>query len=109
MVLQRRIEEKLRERLAPKALVVENESRRHNVPHGSETHFKVTVVSSAFEGMGRVDRHRLVHDTLAEELKGGVHALTITPRTPGEWAADPRVDTSPPCLGGEPVDTKTGE
>jgi stress-induced morphogen len=101
MVLQRRIEDKLRLRLAPDALVVENESSKHNVPRGSETHFKVTVVSQAFEGMGRVDRHRLVHDALAEELKGGVHALTITPRTPNEWAADSRVGASPPCLGGE--------
>jgi stress-induced morphogen len=101
MVLQQRIEDKLRRRLAPESLAVENESDKHNVPRGSETHFKVTVVSSAFEGMGRIDRHRLVHDALAEELKGGVHALTITPRTPAEWAADSSVAASPPCLGGE--------
>jgi BolA protein len=50
--------------------------------------------------MGRVDRHRLVHDTLAEELKGGVHALTVTLRTPSEWAGDSHVEVSPPCLGG---------
>ncbi len=101
MVLQRRIEDKLRQRLTPESLVVENESGKHNVPRGSETHFKVTVVSRAFEGLGRVERHRLVHDTLADELKAGVHALTITPRTPEEWAADARVNASPPCLGGE--------
>lgn len=101
MVLQRRIEDKLRQRLTPESLLVENESDKHNVPRGSETHFKVTVVSRAFEGVGRVARHRLVHEVLADELKGGVHALTITPRTPEEWAADSRVSASPPCLGGE--------
>lgn len=101
MLLQRRIEDKLHERLAPETLLVENESHKHAVPPGSETHFKVTVVARAFEGMGRVDRHRLVHETLAEELKGGVHALAITPRTPSEWAKDSCVSTSPPCLGGD--------
>jgi BolA protein len=101
MVLQQRIEDKLRRRLTPESLFVQNESDKHNVPRGSETHFKVTVVSSAFEGMERIDRHRVVHDALAEELKAGVHALTITPRTPAEWAADSHVSASPPCLGGE--------
>jgi BolA protein len=101
MVLQRRIEDKLRQRFAPESLVVENESDKHNVPRGSETHFKVTIVSQVFDGLDRVGRHRLVHDALAEELKRGVHALTITPRTPKEWAADSHVSASPPCLGGE--------
>jgi stress-induced morphogen len=100
MVMQTRIEEKLRSQLQPATLLVENESRNHSVPPGSETHFKVTVVSSSFEGKGRVDRHRIVHDVLKEELTGGVHALTITARTPDEWASDPASLTSPLCLGG---------
>src|ERR1700735_2317772 len=101
MVLQQRIEDKLRRRLTPESLFVQNESDKHNVPRGSETHFKVTVVSSAFEGMGRIDRHRLLHHARADELQGGGHALTITPRTPAEWALDSNVAASPPCLGGE--------
>jgi BolA family transcriptional regulator, general stress-responsive regulator len=100
MVVQTRIEEKLTRELAPKALVVENESKNHGVPPGSETHFKVTVVSERFEGLGRVDRHKLVYAILRDEIAGGVHALTITSRTAAEWEADATVLASPPCLGG---------
>jgi len=104
MIVEKRIEEKLTRRLAPRTLIVENESKNHNVPKGSETHFKVTVVSDAFEGLGRVERHRLVHEILKEELAGGVHALTITSRTPAEWEEDSNVGMSPPCLGGSKAD-----
>jgi BolA protein len=104
MVVQRRIEEKLAARLCPSVLIVENESKNHGVPPGSETHFKVTVVSSAFVGLERVDRQRLVHSVLAEELAGGVHALTMTSRTPAEWAEDSAVRASPACLGGSKSD-----
>jgi BolA-like protein 1 len=100
MVVQTRIEAKLARELAPVTLVVENESKNHSVPKGSETHFKVTVVSEKFDGLGRVDRHKLVYAILKDELAGGVHALTITSRTPAEWAADSSVGVSPPCLGG---------
>jgi BolA protein len=100
MVVQTRIEDKLTRELVPARLVVENESKNHSVPAGSETHFKVTVVSPRFEGLGRVDRHKLVYSILKDELAGGVHALTITSRTPSEWAADATVTASPPCLGG---------
>jgi stress-induced morphogen len=104
MVVKQRIEDKLTNKLAPQTLIVENESKNHSVPKGSETHFKVTVVSAAFKGLGRVERHRLVHEILKEELAGGVHALTITSRTPEEWASDSAVGASPPCLGGSKAD-----
>jgi stress-induced morphogen len=100
MVVQTRIADKLTRELAPATLVVENESHKHSVPAGSETHFKVTVVSQRFDGLGRVDRHKLVYAILKEELAGGVHALTITSRTPLEWEADSTVSASPTCLGG---------
>jgi BolA protein len=96
----RRIEEKLARELAPSVLEVVNESGMHNVPRGSETHFKVVVVSQAFHGKSLVERHRLVYRALDEELRGGVHALAITSRTPDEWAARESVQPSPPCLGG---------
>jgi stress-induced morphogen len=100
--IQTRIEKKLRTALAPTVLQVINESASHNVPRGSETHFKVVLVSPAFEDLGRVARHRLVFDALAEELKTGVHALALTLRTPDEWEteAGSTVLVSPPCLGG---------
>ena len=52
-----------------------------------ETHFRLTIVSTAFAGKSRIERHRLVHDVLAEELKDRVHALTLTARTPEETQA----------------------
>lgn len=95
------MEQKLASALAPAHLDVENESRMHNVPPGSETHFKVLVVSDAFEGLGRVDRHRRIHAILADELKGGVHALAIRALTPAEAEKESLgVFLSPPCLGG---------
>jgi stress-induced morphogen len=105
--IQSGIDEKLREAFSPEHLEVINESKNHSVPKGSETHFKVVVVSQSFEGKSRVDRHRLVNDALKEFLKNGVHALTITPRTPAEWATleGAVVSASPPCLGGSKADT----
>jgi len=101
---QDRIETKLRGALAPLHLDVENESSKHNVPKGSETHFKVFVVSPAFEGKGLVDRHRMIHEVLAEELRTGVHALSLRALAPAQWEgageAASAAFQSPPCLGG---------
>lgn len=96
------IEETLRAALSPALLRVDNESHMHSVPKGSETHFKVVVVSAAFAGLSRVDRHRRVNALLAEELATGLHALTVTARTPEEWATAEGANelVSPPCLGG---------
>ena len=105
MTIAERIEGKLRETLAPEHLEVINESHMHNVPKGSETHFKVVVVSARFDGLPAVRRHQLVYKTLDDELKGkagerAVHALAITSRTPAEWASRPEANASPLCLGG---------
>jgi stress-induced morphogen len=100
--VQERIEAKLREQLAPAHLEVINESHMHSVPKGSETHFKVVVVSARFDGLSAVKRHQLVYGALADEMKAkpGVHALAITSRTPAEWDASPEANASPKCLGG---------
>lgn len=101
MTIQQRIEDKLKGAFAPIHLDVENESRMHSVAPGSETHFKVMVVSDAFEGLGLVDRHRRVNELLREELAGGVHALSIRALTPAQWEKERPGDfRSPPCLGG---------
>jgi len=102
MKVQAVVEAKLREKLAPVHLEVENESHMHSVPAGSETHFKVVVVSPLFEGMNAVKRHQLVYGALAEELAkkpvhGGIHALAITSRTPREWDEKPEANVSPLC------------
>lgn len=108
MSVQERIEEKLRAALAPTVLDVVNESANHNVPKGSETHFKVVVVSDAFAGKLAVARHRLVYGALDELMtkKPGVHALAIVAKTPTEWAADTAIRDSPECLGGSKHDKK---
>jgi BolA family transcriptional regulator, general stress-responsive regulator len=99
--VQSRIETKLAERFAPAHLEVRNESGNHNVPPGSETHFKVVLVADAFAGQRLLARHRLVNEALADEVAGPVHALAIHTYTEDEWrerfGAAPM---SPPCLGG---------
>ncbi len=102
MTRQQTISDKLTGALAPVHLEVENESRMHNVPPGSETHFKVLVVSGAFDGLGAIERHRKVHALLADELAAGLHALTLRALTPAQWAAEGGEGfESPACLGGE--------
>lgn len=104
MSIQTRIEDKLRSSLSPTVLEVTNESHMHNVPRGSETHFKVVIVSAEFEGKPLVSRHRLVYDALSEEMRGGVHALAITSKSPAEWEDSPVALKSPPCMGGSKAD-----
>ncbi|MCL4164638.1 UNVERIFIED_CONTAM: hypothetical protein GTU68_012325 [Idotea baltica] len=72
----------------------------HNVPEGSESHFKVTVVSTEFEGQRLIGRHRMVNKALSEELEI-IHALAIHTMTPDEYfAKSGKVPDSPECLGG---------
>lgn len=92
--------EKLTNTLHPEHLEVLNESHMHNVPPGSESHFKVTAVSTEFEGKMLVARHRLINKTLAEELDGPVHALALHTMTPAEWSEKGAAPESPPCMGG---------
>lgn len=103
--VQHRIEEKLAAQFAPQHLEVVNESSGHNVPAGSESHFKVVLVAEAFTGKRAIARHRLVNQALAAELAGPVHALAIHTYTTEEWqqrfGAAPM---SPPCLGGKARD-----
>jgi BolA protein len=84
------ITEKLRQAFTPESLRVEDESRLHqgHAGHrpGGETHFRLYIVSEAFRGKSRLERHRMVNATLASELAGGVHALAIHASAPGEVA-----------------------
>jgi BolA protein len=83
-----RIAEKLTSAFAPAALEVIDESELHHGHagwrEGGETHFRVKIVSEAFTGKGRVDRHRMVNAALADELNAGVHALAVSAKAPGE-------------------------
>ncbi len=102
MTIQANIEKKITDALKPDFLEVLNESHTHNVPPGSESHFKVTVVTSEFENKMLVARHRVLNKLLEEELNGEVHALSLNTLTPEEWAEkNGEVRKSPPCLGGK--------
>lgn len=85
------IREKLMQALQPTRLDVVNESHLHaghrTSPGTGESHFRVLVVSQAFAGKSRIERHRLINDTLAAELKGKVHALAIKAYAPDEAAS----------------------
>lgn len=101
MTVQATIEQKLANDFNPLHLEVINESNNHNVPEGSESHFKVVVVSSVFSGKNLLGRHRLINATLADELNGIIHALAIHTYTEDEWKEESNgAPMSPPCLGG---------
>ena len=84
------ITEKLTSAFSPQSLNVVDESHLHaghaGSREGGQTHYRVYIVSNAFEGKSRVDRHRLINTALAAELAGSVHALAIHAAAPGEGA-----------------------
>ena len=100
MTVQKTIEKKLKEFFHPTDLQVLNESHGHNVPAGSETHFKVVIVSDVFVGLNQVQRQQQVYKVLKDELNSGVHALSMQTFTLEEWQQDPTIPKSPGCLGG---------
>ena len=83
-----RLTNKLTEAFTPKSLNVADESHQHEghagARPGGQTHFRVYIVSAAFIGKTRIERHRMINAALAEDLAGGVHALAIHATAPGE-------------------------
>ncbi|HAS6348680.1 TPA: BolA/IbaG family iron-sulfur metabolism protein [Vibrio vulnificus] len=99
-MIQEIIETKLHHTFEPSHLSVVNESYMHNVPPGSESHFKVIVVSDLFEGKRLIARHRLVNQALANELENNIHALAIHTYTVQEWKLQrDGAPDSPMCMG----------
>ena len=88
MNMRQTITEKLHEAFTPESLDVQDESHLHegHAGHraGGETHFRIYIVSQAFKGKSRIERHRLINATLADELATSVHALAIHAQAPGE-------------------------
>ena len=82
------ITNKLTEAFAPQSLTVEDESHKHEghagARPGGQTHYSVYIVSPAFKSKSRLERHRMINQTLADELAGGIHALAIHAAAPGE-------------------------
>lgn len=94
------IESKLTQALSPDHMELVNESHQHSGP-AVESHFRLLISSMDFEGLSRIQRQRKIFEILDEELKSGVHALTIRALTPGEFKkglGDGFV--SPVCHGG---------
>lgn len=108
MNMQQKIVECLRGGLELAHLEVVNESGGHNVPAGSETHFKVVAVSDAFAGLSAVRRHQAIYRLLSEPLASGVHALALHTYTPGEWHERGAAPESPACRGGSKHDHQHG-
>lgn len=101
MKVQSVIESKLANGINALHMEVINESNNHNVPAGSESHFKVVIVSEDFAGKALLARHRMINKILEEELQGIIHALALHTYTESEWQdAFGTAPMSPPCLGG---------
>jgi len=101
MIRREQIEHTLTDAFTPLHLEVLDESHMHSVPAGAESHFKVTLVSDAFEGQRLVERHRAVNRLLGDAFSAGLHALALHTMTPEEWFAKGGISPeSPPCLEG---------
>lgn len=86
--VKQQIEQSLAAAFAPQSLAVTDDSALHaghaGAREGGESHFTVAIVSEAFSGKSRIERHRLVNAALKDELAGPVHALVIKAKAPGE-------------------------
>lgn len=87
-MMEKTIKTKLEAALKPASLEVINESHLHSGHAGSpgtgESHFRVKIVADAFDGLSRLERHRLVNTTLSDELSGAIHALAIQTSAPSD-------------------------
>jgi BolA protein len=108
MSVQDVIESKLVAALSPLHMDVVNESGSHNVPEGSESHFKVVLVCDGFAGRPMLQRHRMVYAALQDELAGPVHALALHTYTPEQWqSVAEEAPSSPNCRGGNALESRT--
>ncbi|MEK6787419.1 MAG: BolA family protein [Pseudomonadota bacterium] len=99
MSRQARLHSLLQHAFSPDFLDVLNESHNHGGP-ATESHYKVTLVSTAFAGLRAVARHQRVYALTQDEMAQGMHALALHLYTPEEWAATGAALASPACLGG---------
>ncbi len=102
MKIESSIRQKIESEFTPDYYELENESHKHSGGPNRETHFRTLIVSDFFKGKSRVERARIVHDLLANELSSGIHALSQRMFTLGEWTKlsdDQKLMISPSCLG----------
>lgn len=103
MQKQQEIERLVVKGLAPQYIELVNESYMHSVPAGSESHFKLVLVSDRFSGLRSVARHQKVYALLGDMMQQ-IHALALHTYTPAEWEAQGAAPDSPKCLGGSKHD-----
>ena len=99
MTVEAVMRDKLVKAFAPTRLEIVNESHLHaghrDAPGTGESHFRVLIVSPAFVGASRLDRHRRVNAALAAELSGQVHALALITAAPGEMQPEKQAEMQP--------------
>ena len=78
------------------SLKIINESFMHNVPKGSESHFKIVVVTNDFDNLSIIKRHKLIYKTL-DSLMNKIHALSIHAFNEEEFKLNPIILDSPEC------------
>lgn len=81
------IRQRLEDAFHPQELLIEDQSHLHKGHEGARDgkgHFDVTIVSRAFAGVGRLQRHQMVYDALSSLLESDIHALRIKALTPAE-------------------------
>ncbi len=100
MKQQKKIDQILNTAFKPLHFELVNESFMHNVPEGSESHFKAVIISEAFSGKRLVQRHQLVYQAMGDVMKE-IHALALHTFTPDEWQEKGEAEASPKCRGGE--------
>ena len=100
MTLTQQLEANLHRAFAPVHMTLENESHQHKGP-GQETHFNLIIVSRAFEGQSLLQRQRGVYAAVGDQIRQGLHALTMKTLTPDEWeqAEGDVSNRAPPCRG----------
>jgi regulator of penicillin binding proteins and beta lactamase transcription (morphogene) len=100
MSKQQELLERIQAEFQPHFATVENESHMHSSGRGADSHFKLVIVSDAFEGMRKVQRHQKLYQLFADDLKNGIHALALHLYTKSEWESLGKAfPKSPNCLG----------
>lgn len=101
MKVQTQIDQRIKGEVDAYYMTLENESYMHNVPEGSESHFKLVLVTDSFKGKRLIQRHQFVYGILKEEMPK-IHALTMHLYSSKEWEElNNLVPSSPKCHGGE--------
>lgn len=103
MKVQNKIENIIKQEFLPLHMELVNESYMHSVPAGSESHFKLVLVSDQFAGIRSVARHQKVYAALGEMMQQ-IHALALHTFTSEEWQVKGVAPESPKCLGGSKHD-----